>query len=239
MTKLNILAFGSHPDDVELGCGGTLLAHISNGKKAGIIDLTQGELGTRGTPPIRKKEAEKAAGILGVNIRENLGFADGFFINDKSHQIEIIKIIRKYQPDIILANAVTDRHPDHRSAAQLVSDAGFLAGLRKIETRLGGKIQSVWRPKAIYHYIQFRNMKPDFVVDISDHHDKKMEAIKAYHSQFYDPASNEPETVISAPDFLEAVTAKAREFGKQIDVRYAEGFTAERYLGVKNLFDLI
>lgn len=239
MTKINILAFGAHPDDVELGCGGTLLAHISNGKKVGIIDLTRGELGTRGTPQIRQKEAEKAAEILGVNIRENLGFADGFIVNDKAHQIEVIKLIRKYQPDILLANAVTDRHPDHGRTAQLVSDAGFLAGLRKIETRLDGKIQSVWRPKAIYHYIQFRNMKPDIVVDISDHYDKKMEAIKAHRSQFYNPDSNEPETVISAPDFLEAVTAKAREFGKQIGVKYAEGFTAERYIGVNNLFDLI
>ena len=239
MTKLDILAFGAHPDDVELGCGGTLLVHISSGKKTGIIDLTRGELGTRGTPQIRQIEAGNDAEILGVNIRDNLGFADGFIVNDKAYQIEVIKIIRKYQPDIILANAVSDRHPDHGRAAQLVSDACFLAGLRKIETRLDKKIQSVWRPKAIYHYIQFRNMKPDIVVDISDHYDKKMEAIKAHQSQFYNPDSNEPETIISAPDFLEAVTAKAREFGKQIGVKYAEGFTAERYIGVNNLFDLI
>jgi len=186
-----------------------------------------------------KEEADKAAEVLGVDIRENLGFADGFFVNDKVHQLEVIKIIRKYQPDIVLANAVTDRHPDHGRGAQLVTDAGFLAGLRRIETRLNGEKQLVWRPKAIYHYIQFRNMKPDIVVDISDHYDNKMEAIKAHKSQFYNPDSNEPETVISMPGFLEVVTAKAREYGKQIGVKYAEGFTAERYLGVKNLFDLI
>ncbi len=239
MTKLDILAFGSHPDDVELGCGGTLLAHISKGKKAGIIDLTRGELGTRGNPMIRQKEAEKAAAILGVKVRENLGFADGFFTNDKAHLVEVIKIIRKYKPGIILANAFTDRHPDHGRAAQLVSDAGFLSGLERVETRSGGKTQSAWRPKAIYHYIQFRTMKPDILVNISDFLNIKMEAIKKHRSQFYDPASDDPQTVLSAPDFLEAIIAQARYFGMQLGVKYAEGFTAGRFIGVKNLFDLI
>ena len=239
MTKLDILAFGSHPDDVELGCGGTLTAHISKGKKAGIIDLTRGELGTRGNPRIRQKEAEKAAAILGVKVRENLSFADGFFTNDKAHLVEVIKIIRKYKPGIVLANAFTDRHPDHGRAAQLVSDAGFLSGLARIETRLGGKTQSAWRPKAIYHYIQSRTMKPDILVDISGYLNIKMEAIRAHRSQFYDPDSDDPQTVLSAPDFLETIIAQARYFGMQIGVKHAEGFTTGRFIGVKDLFELI
>ena len=231
--KLDILAFGAHPDDVELCCSGTLLKHISQGKKVGIIDLTRGELGTRGSAAIRDKEAAVAAKILGIAVRENLNFADGFFLNDKQHQLEVIKKIRKYQPEIIIANAIRDRHPDHGRSAQLISDSCFLSGLVKIDTN-----QKVWRPKAVYNYIQDRYIKPDFVIDISDFIDKKMQAIKAYRSQFYDPKSKEPQTYISSPEFLEMLNARAIEMGKVIRVKYAEGFTAERVVGVKDLFDL-
>lgn len=237
--KIDILAFGAHPDDVELGCAGTLLAHISKGKSAGIIDLTQGELSTRGTVEIRNKEALSAAKILGINVRENLKFEDGFFSNDKHHQIEVIKTLRKYRPEIVITNAPYDRHPDHGRASALVSDACFLAGLKQIHTKLNTENQQPHRPRFVMHYIQYRNIKPDFIVDISDYFDRKMESIKAHKSQFYDPESNEPETVISAPDFLEAVVARARVLGKQIGIRYGEGFTVDRYIGIKNLFDLI
>ncbi|MFH1320685.1 MAG: bacillithiol biosynthesis deacetylase BshB1 [Bacteroidota bacterium] len=237
--KLDLLAFGAHPDDVELCCGGTLLVHIDKGKKAGIIDLTRGESGTRGTPEIRQKETEIAAGILGVSARENLCFEDGFIANDKAHIVEVIRVIRKYRPDIVLTDAFSERHPDHSKAAQLVTESCFLAGLRKIETISDGEKQTVWRPKAVYNYLQFRMKKPDIIVDISDHHDKKMEAVKAHRSQLYNPDSNEPQTIISSRDFLETITAKARVLGKQIGVKFAEGFTAGRYIGVKDLFDLI
>lgn len=237
--KLDILAFGAHPDDVELSCSGTLLKHIQLGKKAGIVDLTEGELGTRGSREIRIKEAEHAAKILGVHARENLKMADGFFQNDKEHQLKVIQMIRKYRPEIVLANAIHDRHPDHGRASQLVSEACFLSGLRKIETSIEGKIQDVWRPKAVYHYIQFTEHRPSFLVDVSNCMETKMESIKAYQSQFYNPESGEPETILTSPEFLEHLYQKAAEHGRMIGVKYAEGYVAERYVGVGNLFDLI
>lgn len=233
--KLDIIAFGAHPDDVELSCSGTILHHISLKKKVGIIDLTRGELGTRGTPELRKKEAEKAAKILGVSVRENMNFRDGFFMNDQKHQIEIIKIIRKYRPEIVLINAPADRHPDHGRGSQLVADACYYAGLRKIST---GKNQKAWRPKAVYHYIQERYHKPDFVIDITSHMEKKLEAISAFASQFYSPASKEPETPLSSPFFLESIKARNSEYGKLVNVRYGEGFLTVRPVGIQSLFDL-
>lgn len=224
--KVDILAFGSHPDDVELSCGGTILKHVSQGKKVGIIDLTRGELGTRGTPAIRQKEATSAAKILGVSIRENLKMADGFFLNDKKHQLKVIQKIRQYQPDIILANALADRHPDHGRAAQLIAEASFLSGLIKIHTALNGKKQKAWRPKAVYHYIQYRRLKPDFVIDISRFIDKKMESIRAFKSQFFDPKSKEPATLISQPEFLNYILNRETEYGEIINVKYAEGYNA-------------
>ena len=236
--KLDILAIGVHPDDVELGCSGTLLKHISQGKKVGILDLTKGELGSRGSGELRLKEADKSAQILGVLVRENLGFADGFFKNDKAHQLEVIKMIRKYQPDVVLTNAPKDRHPDHGRASQLVSEACFYSGLIKIETDLEGENQELWRPKAVYHFIQDRFLKPDFVVDVSDHVDKKMEAIMAFSSQFYNPDSNAPETPISSKNFLAFVKARMANFGRDINAEYAEGFTSERVIGVEDIIQL-
>ncbi len=237
--KLDILAFGAHPDDVELGCGATIAKEISRGKKVGIIDLTRGELGTRGSAEIRDKEAKKAQEILGVHIRENLGFSDGFFINDKAHQLEIIKILRKYQPEIVLCNAIDDRHIDHPKGSNLVSDACFLSGLIKIETKLNGKVQDKWRPKQVYHYIQWKNIEPDFVVDVSEFIDIKKEAVLAYSSQFYDAKSNEPESPITSKNFLDSVTYRAQDLGRLIGTNYAEGFTAERFVAVENLDKLI
>ncbi len=237
--KLDILAIGAHPDDVELSCSGTIAKEVSNGKKAGILDLTRGELGTRGTPEIRDQEAKKASEILGVQIRENLGFRDGFFINDEKHQLEIIKILRKYKPDIVLCNAIDDRHIDHGKGSKLVSDACFLSGLRKIETSLEGSPQEAWRPKQVYHYIQWKNLEPDFVVDISKHIDKKMESVKAYASQFYDSNSKQPSTPISSKNFLDSIRYRAADLGRIIGVDYAEGFTVERYVAVDSIFDLI
>ncbi|MBP7534439.1 MAG: bacillithiol biosynthesis deacetylase BshB1 [Chitinophagales bacterium] len=236
--KLNILAFGAHPDDVELSCAGTLMSHLAQGKTVGIVDLTRGELGTRGTPELRDQEAAAAAQIMGIEVRENLGFADGFFTNDALHQIAIIRLLRRYQPDIVLANAIDDRHPDHGKAARLVADACFLSGLAKIQTLDKGKTQKPWRPKALYHYIQDRHLIPDFVVDISPFLDKKIEAILAYKSQFYDPNSTEAATYISSPDFLERVRTRHIDFGMPMSFKYAEGFTISRYIGITNLFDL-
>ena len=236
--KLDILAIAAHPDDVELSCCGTLLKHISLGKKCGILDLTLGELGTRGNAELRMIEAANSSKILGLSIRENLKMEDGFFKNDKEHQLEIIKIIRKYQPEIILANAISDRHPDHSRAAQLVSEACFYSGLRKIETKLDSNPQQVWRPKAVYHYIQDRQLKPDFAVDVTDFVEKKMEAIQAFKSQFYDSDSTEPVSPISVKNFLEVVKSKMAVFGRDLGVDYAEGFTVERTIGVDNLFDI-
>lgn len=236
--KLDILAFGAHPDDVELGCSGTLAKEVSLGKKVGIIDLTRGELGTRGTKEIRDKEATDAAAILGVQVRENLNFRDGFFINDEKHQLEIIKIIRKYQPDIVLCNALEDRHIDHGKGSKLVSDACFLSGLTKIETELDGIKQEAWRPKLVYHYIQWKNLEPDFVVDVTGFIDLKMQSVMAYSSQFFDPNSDEPETPITSKNFLDSIKYRAQDLGRLVNVEFAEGFNVERYLTVNSLSDL-
>ena len=237
--KLDILAFGAHPDDVELGCSGTIAKEISLGKKVGIIDLTRGELGTRGSVEIRNLEAAKASKILGISARENLDMRDGFFVNDEEHQMKIIKMIRKYQPEIVLCNAVDDRHIDHGKGSKLVSNACFLSGLRMIETALDGKNQEAWRPKVVYHYIQWKNLEPDFVVDISNFIEVKMESILAYSSQFYNPNTNEPESPISSKNFLDSVKYRAQDLGRITGVEYAEGFTTERYLAVNSLTDLL
>ena len=239
--KLDILVFGAHPDDAELGAGATIAKEVSRGKKIGIIDLTRGELGTRGTAEIRDQESTTAAKILGVALRENMEFADGFFVNDKDHQLEVIKIIRKYRPDVVLCNAVDDRHIDHAKGSKLVSDACFLSGLVKIDTKMDGddQWQEPWRPKAVYHFIQWKNLEPDFVVDVSGFMDKKKAAIMAYGSQFYDPKSNEPETPISSKNFIDSVVYRARDLGRLVGVEHAEGFTVERFVAVDNLDDLI
>ncbi len=237
--KLDILAFGAHPDDVELGCGGTVAKEISKGKKVGIIDLTRGELGTRGSVDLRNQESKLASNILGLVLRENLNFKDGFFQNNESNQIEIIKVIRKYRPEIVLCNAEDDRHIDHPKAAELVSSACFLSGLRKIETTDNGKNQIEWRPKNVYHYIQWKNSSPDFLVDISGFISIKLEAIKAYSSQFYDPNSNEPETPISTKNFIDNVINRSADLGRLIGVEHAEGFTSKKSLGINTLEDLI
>jgi len=237
--KLDILAFGAHPDDVELGAAATIAKEISLGKKVGIVDLTQGELGTRGSKELRKVEASKAAKVLGVSLRENLKFADGFFVNDKEHQIEVVKLIRKYKPEIVLCNAVDDRHIDHGKGSKLVSDACFLSGLQKIETTFDGEVQKKWRPKLVYHYLQWKNTSPDFVVDVSGFMDIKMDAVLAYASQFYDSKSKEEETPISSKNFTESVQYRAKELGRLIGVDHAEGFTVERPIAVTSLDKLI
>ena len=237
--KLDILAFGAHPDDVELGCGATIAKEISLGKKVGIVDLTRGELGTRGSAEIRDKEAKKAAKILKVAVRENLNFSDGFFINNKEHQLKIIEMLRKYQPDIVLCNAIDDRHIDHGRGSKLVSDACFLSGLRKVETNLNGSSQTAWRPKLVYHYIQWKNITPDFVVDVSGFMDTKLEAVKAYSSQFYDPNSKEPVSPITSENFIDSIKYRAQDLGRLVGTDFAEGFTTERYLAIKKLDDLI
>ena len=237
--KLDILAFGAHPDDVELGCSGTILKEISLGKKVGIVDLTRGELGTRGSAEIRDQEANAAAEILGVSVRENLEMRDGFFVNDEKHQLEIIKMIRKYQPEIVLCNAIDDRHIDHGKGSKLVSDACFLSGLIKVETELEGEQQKAWRPKLVYHYIQWKNIEPDFVVDITGFTDKKTEAILAYRSQFYDPNSTEPESPITSKNFFESLNYRSRDLGRLSGLDHAEGFTVERCLAVNSLGDLL
>ena len=237
--KVDILAIGAHPDDVELGCGGTLAKLILEGKKAAIVDLTQGELGTRGTNITRAQEAASASEILGISARENLKMKDGFILNSEEYQMQIVKMIRKYQPEIVLANAVDDRHPDHAKAAKLVSDACFLSGLVKIETELDGENQKQWRPKQVFHYIQWKHIMPDFVVDISDFMDKKIEACLAYKTQFYDPDSKEPMTPIATKDFLESLTYRAQDLGRLSGVEFAEGFTTEKLLAFKNFDGII
>ena len=237
--KLDLIAFGVHPDDVELSCAGVLLVEKRNGKKTGIIDLTQGELGTRGDAETRLKESTAAAAILGVDIRENLGMADGFFRNDEVHQKKIIETLRKYQPEIILSNAVSDRHPDHGRSAKLVEDAAFLSGLGKIETSLEGLSQPPWRPKYVLHYIQDRFIQPNFVVDITTVFEKKLESIKAYGSQFHTENGDGPQTYISTPGFLDSVVYRHKWFGKMIGVKYAEGFTSNKMIGVKSFDALI
>ncbi len=236
--KLDILVLAAHPDDAELGCGGTIIRHIAQGKKVGIIDFTRGELGTRGTPETRDREAADSARILGLAIRENLNLPDGFFRNDQEHQLSVIKAIRKYKPDIILTNATYDRHPDHGRGSDLAFEASFFSGLIKIETTSEGKKQEPWRPKALYHFIQSQFIEPDFIVDISEAWDKKMEAIRAFKTQFYDPASQEPETYISNPGFLKLLEGRATEMGHAIGVRYGEGFVSRRWIGVKSLYDI-
>lgn len=237
--KLDILAIGAHPDDVELGCSGTLMKHIDKKYKVGILDLTKGELGTRGNAKTRLKEVEAASKILGVHARHNLGFEDGFFQNDKEHQLELIKFIRLYQPSVVLTNAIHDRHPDHARAAQLTYEACFLAGLPKIETKLKGEKQKAFRPKALYHYIQALHIEPHFVVDITNYFDRKLQSIHAYKSQFYNPDSNEPKTFISSPQFLEFVKARAIHFGMPIGAKYAEAFTVNRTIGVDDIVELL
>ncbi|MFC0604219.1 bacillithiol biosynthesis deacetylase BshB1 [Winogradskyella pulchriflava] len=238
--KLDILAIGAHPDDVELGCGATLAKEVAKGKKVGIIDLTRGELGTRGTAETRDEEAFNSAKILGVSSRANMGFADGFFVNDKEHQLEIIKLIRFHQPEIVICNAIDDRHIDHGKGSRLVSDACFLSGLRKIETVHKDKNskQDAWRPKAVYHYIQWKDIEPDIVVDVTGFMDKKMESVLAYKTQFFDPKSNEPETPISSKNFTDSIIYRARNLGRLIGVEHAEGYNVERYPAVDSLFDL-
>jgi bacillithiol biosynthesis deacetylase BshB1 len=237
--KLDILAFGAHPDDVELGCGATIAKEVSLGKKVGIVDLTRGELGTRGSADLRDKEAANAAEILGVSVRENLKFADGFFINDKEHQLEVVKMIRKYKPEIVLCNAIEDRHIDHSKGSKLVSDACFLSGLSKIETTVEGKLQEKWRPKQVYHYMQWKNIESDFVLNVTGFMDLKMNAVLAYSSQFYDPNSKEPETPITSKNFTDSIYYRAKDLGRLVGVDFAEGFTSERYVAVESLNKLI
>lgn len=237
--KLDILVLAAHPDDAELGCGGTIAKHIKMGKKVGVVDLTKGELGTRGSVEVREKEASEASKILGLTIRENLALPDGFFSNAPEYQKEIIKVVRKYQPEIVLANAIRDRHPDHGKAATLIYDACFLAGLIKIDSLdEQGVKQEPWRPKVVYHYIQSQFIEPDFIVDVSGVWDKKMEAIRAFKSQFFDPNSAEPQTYISSPNFMRMIEARGIELGHAMGVQYGEGFTVRNYIGVNSLFDL-
>ncbi len=237
--KVDILAIGAHPDDVELGCGGTIAKLISEGKTVALIDLTKGELGTRGTDETRKKEADESAKILGISARENLGMKDGFLNNSEEYQMRIVKVIRKYKPEIVLANAIDDRHPDHAKGAKLVSDACFLSGLIKIETEIDGRNQDIWRPKHIFHYIQWKEIEPDFVIDISNFIDKKIAACLAYKTQFYDPNSTEPMTPIATKDFLESLTYRAQNLGRLSGCEYAEGFTTEKMLALKNFDGIV
>lgn len=238
--KLDILALGAHPDDVEMSCAGTLLAAAAVGKTIGIVDFTRGELGTRGTPAIRAAEAAAASRILGLSARENLGLPDGFFRNEREHQLPLIAAIRRYQPDVVLANAIHDRHPDHGRAAQLAADACFLAGLRMIETLDDdGQPQNPWRPRNVYHYIQDHALTPAFVVDISAHWPTKQASIQAYSSQFFNPASTEPATYLSNQQFLQFMEARARDFGHRIGVAFGEGFTTHRPVGVREVGELL
>jgi len=240
MIKLDILVLSAHPDDAELGCAGTLLKHIALGKKAGIADLTRGELGTRGTAKIREAEAAHSTKLLGLSVRENIGLPDGFFENTRDHQIKIIEVIRKYRPRIIITNAYNDRHPDHGRANDLVETAAFLAGLRKIETSFNGDLQKEWRPAHVLHFIQDNYIKPDILIDVTPYWDIKIESIRAFKSQFYNPDwPDEPQTYISGSDFIQIIESRAREFGKSIGVKYAEGFTSSKILGVDNLFYLL
>lgn len=237
--KLDILVISAHPDDAELGCAGSIMKHISLGYTVGIIDLTRGELGTRGTPQTRDQEAADSAKILGVSVRENLNLRDGFFVNAESDQLKVVEAIRQYQPQMVWTNAEFDRHPDHGRGADLVATACFLAGLEKVKTMREGITQAAWRPKSIYHFIQSQLIQPDIIVDVSEFWEKKMEAVRAFKTQFYDPASKEPETFISNPQFLKLLEARGTEFGYAIGAKYGEGFTVRRFIGVRNLFDLL
>lgn len=237
--KLDILAFGAHPDDVELGCAGALILAVAEGKKVGVVDLTQGELGTRGTVETRKEEAETASRIIGLAARENLHMRDGFFLNDEVHQMKVISCIRKYRPDIVLCNAPEDRHPDHGRAAKLLSESCFYAGVAKIKTQHNGLEQDSWRPKNVFNYIQDRLLQPDFVIDVTKVFDRKLDAIKAYATQFYNPDITGPETYISTPAFLDTFIGRHKLWGKSIGVNYAEGFLTDKLIGVRSLSDLI
>ena len=236
--KLDVLVFAVHPDDAELGCSGTILKEIAAGKKVGIVDLTRGELGTRGTVETRDQETIESTKSLGLHVRENLGMRDGFFRNDEQHQKMIIQMIRKYNPEIVLCNALHDRHPDHGRASELVSDAFFLSGLTKVQTELNGESQLAFRPRLLLQYIQDTYIKPDILVDISDFFDKKMECIQAFKTQFFNTEGDGQETYISSPNFLKVIEARSREFGKSINATYAEGFTSKKLLGINDLFDL-
>lgn len=236
--KLDILAFGAHPDDVELSCSGTLAKQNALGYACGVIDLTQGELGTRGTAEIRLQEAADAAKVMGLKVRENLGFRDGFFTNDEDHRLKIIEQIRRFRPEIVIANAPTDRHPDHGRGSFLVKEASFLSGLKMIKTRWEGEEQEPWRPQLVLYYIQFQSLKPDFIIDIGEHIHTKVKSIEAYRSQFYDPNSKEPSTVISSKNFMDSVTYRARDMGRLIGVEYGEGFIAAQDLGLEDLMQL-
>lgn len=237
--KLDILAIGAHPDDIELSCSGTIAKEVARGRKVGVLDLTRGELGTRGSAEIRDEEAAEASKILGLAVRENLKFKDGFFVNDEAHQMEIIKMLRKYKPEIVFCNAIDDRHIDHGKGSKLVSDACFLSGLRKIETNIDGEDQDPWRPKHVYHYIQWKNLTPDIAVDITGFMDVKMKSVLAYKTQFFNKKSEEPSTPISSDNFLDSITYRARDLGRLIGTEYAEGFNVERYPAVDSIFDLI
>lgn len=238
--KLDVLAIGVHPDDVELGCSGTLIKEINRGKKAGIIDLTQGELGTRGTIETRFREAADAAKIMGVSVRENLKMRDGFFVNDEAHQLQLIQVLRKYQPEVVIGNILEDRHPDHGRAGQLIYDACFLAGLKQIKTvDEKGQEQDRWRPKQLLHYLQDRFYEPNVIVDISEVWEQRLQSIMAYKTQFHNPEITEENTYISSPAFLESITARARLLGKRIGVQFAEGFLSKKSIGIHNLGALV
>lgn len=236
--KLDILAFGAHPDDVEISVGGTLAKQAAMGNACGIVDLTRGDLGTRGTPEIRDAEALEAGKILNVKVRENLAFKDGFFTDDAQHRLEVVKMIRKYKPEIVLANAPKDRHPDHGRGSELVKVASFLAGLKKIETHLDGELQEPYRPRLVLHYIQFQSLKPDFIIDIGDFIETKMESIAAYRSQFYDPNSSEPATVISSKNFTESIRYRSQDMGRLIGAEHGEGFISAQDIGISDLMHL-
>jgi bacillithiol biosynthesis deacetylase BshB1 len=237
--KLDILVLPVHPDDAELGCSGTIAKEIALGKKVGIVDLTRGELGTRGSAEIRDQESAASAKILGLAVRDNLGLPDGFFENNKPHQLKVIEAIRRFRPEIVITNAYHDRHPDHGRASDLVEDSAFLSGLRKIETYYDGEKQQEWRPKLVLHFIQDNYIKPDILVDVTDYWDKKLESIHAFGSQFYNPEwEGEPQTYISSPEFIQVIEARAREYGKSMGVKFAEGFISRKILGVNDLFDL-
>ena len=237
--KLDVLAFGSHPDDVELGCSGTLINEVNRGKKVGVIDLTQGELGKTGTIDTRYQQAADAARIMGVAVRENLKMRDGFFKNDEEHQMQVVRVLRKYQPEIVIANILEDRHPDHGRGGSLLYDACFLSGLRQVKTFEEGKAQEKWRPKMLLHYIQDRFYEPDILLDITKVWEQRMQAIKAYKTQFYDPNSSEPQSYLSNPEFIEALSARARLLGKRIGVQYAEGFLSKKNIGIRDLDCLV
>lgn len=236
--KLDILVIAAHPDDAELSAGGTIISNVAKGRKVGIVDLTRGEMGTRGTPEIRLKEAASAGELMGVSVRDNLEFEDAFFVNDREHQLAIAKKIRAYRPNIVIANAVSDRHPDHGKGSALISQACFISGLKRVETEVDGKTQEAWRPKNVYHMIQSNFIAPDFVVDVSEYWEQKMDAVRAYKSQFFDPDSKEPETFISTPAFMNLIESRGVEMGQPVGFKYAEGFTIEKRMGIKDLFEL-